>query len=341
MLFFKNDYSEGAYPKILEKLIESNFDKHSGYGNDDYTKSAIEKIKKACNLEDGEVHLLVGGTQANLTVISSILRPHEAVISPSSGHIANLEAGAIEHTGHKVICLDNIEGKISANTLKEYMKYYQIDPNRMHKPVPKMLYISFPTEYGTLYSKEELLSLKAVCEEYDLDFFIDGARLAYALSSEYNDLNLEDLAKISDVFYIGGTKCGTLCGEAIVITKDNYIRNFKTLVKQKGALLAKSRLIGIQFDVLFTDDLYLNICKNANTQSLRIKEKLLERGYELFVNSYTNQQFVIIENERLKELEKELVFGYIDKLDNEKSIIRICTSWATKDEDVDKLLNIL
>lgn len=342
MYYFANDYSEGAHPNILQKLTETNFEKLLAYGHDKYSLAAKEKIKSACELGDeSEVYFLVGGTQTNATVISAILRNYEGVISADTGHISVNEAGAIEHSTHKVLNISNENGKITSIALEKYMTDYNNNANKEHLVVPGMVYISFPTEYGTLYTKKELIDLKKVCDKYNLPLFIDGARLSYALASSKNDITLKDLARYSSVFYIGGTKSGALFGEAVVIPDSKLISHFCTTIKQNGALLAKSRTLGIQFDVLFTDNLYIKIAKKAVEQALKIKKTLIEKGYKLYIDSYTNQQFVVVDNIKMKELAKNISFGFMCKYNEKSSVIRFCTSWATNDEDVNNLLKLL
>ncbi len=347
MLYFINDYSEACHKKILDKLVETNDIKQNPYGEDEYSIQASKNIKRACMQKNSKIYFLSGGTQTNMTIINAGLKNYEAIISPITGHILDHEAGAIEKSGHKIIPINAHEGKIDIEELKKYLFNFHRNPNKKHYALPAMLYISQPTEYGTLYSKSELLELKQICKKYDLLFFVDGARLGYALASPKNDVDLPSLADIVDIFYIGGTKCGALFGEAIVIPKPEEIRNrinidyFATTIKQNGALLAKSRILGIQFLVLFTDDLYMKISKRAVEQALIIKENLIKKGYKIFVDSFTNQQFIIIDDLKLKELEKNIVIGYMERYDDTSSIIRICTSFATKDEDVQALIELL
>jgi hypothetical protein len=340
MLYFTSDYMEGADERILEKLISSNMTKVSGYGSDEFSENAKEKIKKECGSDEAEVYFLVGGTQTNKIVISSILRSFEGGIAADTGHIFVHEAGAIENSGHKVISIKANAGKISDLDIENYVSIFHKDTNKEHMVFPKLVYLSQPTEYGTLYTKSELIKIKNVCKQYNLKLFIDGARLGYALASEENNVEIKDLYDICDVLYIGGTKCGALCGEAVV-TKPNLIPNFFTIIKQNGGLLAKGRLLGIQFDVLFTDDIYKTICTNAVKQALRIKNALIENGFKLYVDSPTNQQFVIMDNDKIKELSKYTTYGFMETFDENNSVIRFCTSWATKEGDVDLLIEVL
>lgn len=338
---FVNDYSEGAYPGILERLTETNFIKASGYGYDEYSISARERICEKIGNDEAEVYFLEGGTQTNAIAIAALLKSYEGVISVHTGHIAVHEAGAIEHLGHKVLSIEDKSGKLSADSLRTYMQEFERDVNNEHMVKPGMVYISFPTEYGSLYTKKELGDIKAVCEEYDLYFFIDGARLGYALAAEDNDVTYEDLGSIPDLFYIGGTKCGALFGEALVLNRRNMIPRFVSIIKQNGALLTKSRALGIQFDELFKGDTYINICKNAITQAMRIKKALVEKGYEIYIDSPTNQQFIKVSNKKMEELSKNIAFGYMEAAGEDASIIRLCTSWATRPEDVDELIRLL
>lgn len=341
MLYFENDYSEGAHEEVLKRLIETNMEQLPGYGTDRYTASAKEKICAACECPEAEVYFLTGGTQTNQIVISSMLDSHEGVIAAETGHVGTHEAGAIEWTGHKVLTLPQTDGKISAADLEEYLRSFYGDENHEHMVFPGMVYISHPTEYGTLYTKGELAELSAVCSEYRLPLYLDGARLGYALAAAETDLTLEDVAEYCDVFYIGGTKVGALCGEAVVFPKENTPLHFVTKVKQRGALLAKGRLTGVQFDALFTDDLYLKIGENAIDTANELKRVLREKGYEFFIDSPTNQIFVVLEDAQIERLKEYVVFSYWEKKDDTHTVVRFATSWATKMEDVKKLAALL
>lgn len=340
-LYFDSDYMEGAHPLILEKLMQTNLEKTTGYGTDPYCESAREKIRKACGMEDAEVFFLVGGTQTNTTVIDSLLRNYEGVIAVDSGHVSVHEAGAIEATGHKVIQLPGQDGKLQAETLEHYLTVFHADANNEHMVYPGMVYISFPTELGTLYTKEELEQIHKVCRQYQIPLFVDGARLGYGLAAEENTMTLSELATACDVFYIGGTKVGALFGEAVVVTPGTKIPHFFTMIKQHGGLLAKGRLLGIQFDTLFTDDLYLKISGNAIIRANRIKELLVQKGYKLFLNSPTNQIFVELSNDKIKELEEKVSFSFWEAKDENHTIVRFCTSWATTSEEVETLGQLL
>ena len=337
MISFQSDYIMGAHPEILKRLTETNFEATSGYGTDKYCDSAKEKIKTAVGCPDADVWFLTGGTQANAVVISSMLARHEGVIAAYTGHIGFHEAGAVEYTGHKVFLLPHKDGKLCAKDVKAYIDGFYNDANHEHMVPPGMVYISHPTEYGTLYTLDELTALSDVCREYKIPLFLDGARLGYGLMSYDTDVTLQDIARLCDVFYIGGTKVGALCGEAVVFTKNNTPRHFLTLIKQQGALIAKGRLLGIQFDTLFTDDLYFKISRHAIDMAELLKKALREKGYEFFINSPTNQQFVLIEDAKLEELNRHVVTGFWEKPDDSHTVIRFATSWATTCDEIDEL----
>lgn len=340
MLYFINDYSEGAAAEILDKILESNLSKQSGYGSDEFCLSAKEKIKKAINA-DAEIFFVSGGTQANKIVIASILKNYEGVIAADTGHISVHEAGAIENTGHKVLGLKSKNGKIDADAIRKFCSEFYADVNHEHMVYPGTVYLSQPTEYGSLYSKKELESISEICKEYKMPLFIDGARLAYALGSCECDTDLADIARLCDIFYIGGTKCGALIGEAIVFTNKELCKHFFTNMKLFGGVLAKGRLLGIQFDTLFTDDLYKRLGKNGVDAAMKIKKALLQKGYELYIDSPTNQQFIVVDDALRERLSKDVAFGFMETLENGKHVIRFCTSWATKDEDVERLIAVL
>ena len=341
MLSFESDYIMGAHPEILRRLSETNFEPLTGYGVDKYCASAKEKIKEACLCPDADVWFLTGGTQANAVIISSLLARYEGVIAAETGHIGFHEAGAIEYTGHKVFLLPQHEGKLDANEVRAYIDGFYSDANHDHMVPPAMVYISHPTEYGTLYSKGELTALAEVCREHKIPLFLDGARLGYGLMSNDTDVTLPDIAELCDVFYIGGTKVGALCGEAVVFTKNNTPKQFLTLIKQQGALIAKGRLHGVQFDTLFTDGLYFKISKNAIDMAEKLKKILLEKGYTLFKDSPTNQQFVIIEDEKLEALKENVKVGFWEKPDDKHTVVRFATSWATREEEIEELKKYL
>ena len=340
MLFFVNDYGYGAHPKVLEHLTETNMQPLTGYGNDEITASAAEKIKAACSCPEGQIYFLTGGTQTNMVVIDALLRPYEGVVASSCGHVNVHEAGAIESTGHKVLTVPHRNGKLDADDLREYIETFYADESHNHMVFPGMVYISHPSEYGTLYTKNELERLSEVCRSFDIPLFLDGARLGYGLTAD-NDVTLADIARLTDVFYIGGTKCGALCGEAVVFTHGNMPRQFETMVKRHGAMVAKGRLNAVQFDALFTDGLYEKICAPAVRLALKLRDGLAARGYRFAIDSPTNQQFIIIENSRLPELGEKVAYSFIEKYDAEHTVIRLATSWATTEEQVDELLSIL
>ena len=341
MLSFQNDYSEGAAPEIIEALSATNLDSQPGYGSDQYCLQAQNKIKEVMSNPNADIFFLTGGTQTNAIVIDAFLQKYQAVISADSGHINTHEAGAIEAGGHKVIALKANNGKLEPNTLKEYLLAFYQDENHPHMAQPGMVYISQPTELGTLYSKSELQQLHKITCEYHLPLYVDGARLGYSLRAPQNDISLQDLNELTDAFYIGGTKVGALCGEAVVFTHHNQPDNFLTLVKQHGGLLAKGRLLGIQFLTLFTDDLYFRLSDNAIKMAMIIKEELKKKGYRFFIDSPTNQQFIIIDNKQYQDLKEKIRLSYWEKFDNEHTVVRICTSWATTVKNVEELLRIL
>ncbi len=337
-LRFENDYGEGAYPAILERLLETNMVQTIGYGEDAYCEEARETIKKLCGNDTVDVHFLVGGTQANTTVIASILRPHQGVLSAETGHINAHETGAIEATGHKVLALKHTDGKITAAQVEAAYDAHEADGSKEHVVKPGMVYISNPTEYGTLYSKAELEALSEVCRRLELPLFLDGARLGYGLMAEGYDVTLEDIARLCDVFYIGGTKVGALFGEAIVITNMSLKKDFRYFIKQKGGMLAKGRLLGIQFQVLLEDGAYFTIAKEANRLAQKLAKAFREKGYQMLFESKTNQQFIIMSNEDIKRLGEKYAFSYWEKVDDNHGAVRFCTSWATKEEAVDQLI---
>lgn len=341
MLSFECDYNKGAHKKIIERLLETNDEALPGYGNDCYCESAKEKIRKACDCEEAEIFLLAGGTQTNMLVISTMLRPYEGVVAAATGHVNVHEAGAIEHSGHKVLEIPGHDGKMNAGELEEYLKRYWADSSHEHMVFPGMVYISHPTEYGTLYTKAELEALSGVCRAYRIPLYLDGARLGYGLMSKNTDVTLPIIARYCDVFYIGGTKVGALCGEAVVFTKKNMPAHFLTMVKQKGGLLAKGRLLGVQFDTLFTDDLYCQISRQAIDMAENLKELFRKKGYRFFLDSPTNQQFIILENTQMERLRKEVRFEVWEPYDETHTVVRFATSYATTEEDIENLQNVL
>lgn len=338
MIRFNCDYSEGAHPRILEKLAQTNLEQAPGYGQDTYCRQAADLIKSLCQTPQAEVHFLAGGTQTNLTVIAACLRPYQTVVSADSGHINVHETGAIEATGHRILTVPEQNGKLTAEQIARCCKEHWLDDNPEFAPQPKLVYISFPTEYGTLYSKEELSAIRRVCDENNLFLFADGARLGYGLEAPGNDVTLADLAACCDVFYIGGTKIGALLGEAVVIVNPKLQKDFRYFMKQKGAMLAKGRILGIQFLALFEDGLYFKLSKHADEMAQIIRQACAECGFEFLYDSPTNQQFPIMPDDLIKRLEELYVFSHTKRLDHRRSAIRICTSWATRREDVEQLV---
>ncbi|ACL75016.1 threonine aldolase family protein [Ruminiclostridium cellulolyticum] len=338
MIRFNCDYSEGAHPKVLEKLLQTNMEQTAGYGMDPYCNKAAGMIKDKCLRQDMEVHFLVGGTQTNLTVISAALRPHQGAIAANTGHICTHETGAIEATGHKVIELSSRDGKLTAEQVAETVKSHYSDESREHTVQPKMVYISNPTEIGTIYSKKELFELSRICRENSLFLYMDGARLGYGLCAEDNDLDLPTIAQLCDAFYIGGTKIGALFGEALVVCNEELKKDLRYIIKQKGGMLAKGRLLGLQFISLMENDLYFEIATHANKMALLIKEALLKKGYSFLISSTTNQQFPILPNDILVRLKSKFEYSFWQEIDENTSAVRFCTSWATSPEDVRKLV---
>lgn len=341
MLCFTSDYIAGAHPEVLKRLNETNLETLPGYGSDRYCDSAAEKIRAACACPDAEVFFLVGGTQTNQIVIDTMLQPYEGVIAASTGHVNVHEAGAIEFSGHKVLSVESREGKLSADSVAKLCAGFYADGSHEHMVFPGMVYISFPTEYGTLYSLSELEAIAAVCRSYEMPLYIDGARLAYGLSGMGNDVTLPDIARLADVFYIGGTKCGALCGEAVVFTKHNAPKHFTTRMKQHGGLLAKGRVLGIQFDALFSNGLYEQIGAHALSLATRLKAMFAAKGYRLFIDSPTNQQFVILSNDKLAALSSLVACEVWEQYDSEHTVVRFATSWSTTAEELDELDKLL
>ncbi|WP_182418579.1 low specificity L-threonine aldolase [Bartonella sp. HY038] len=341
MLNFSSDYLEGAHPLILENLMKTNMEKTPGYGLDPYSEKAKQKIKDICKKPDAEVYFLVGGTQTNATVIKGILHYYEGVIAAETGHIATHEAGAIEAGGHKILTLPHENGKISAKSVSDFIDIFNKDGNNAHMVQPGMVYISHPTEYGALYSAQELQDLHDICKKHNIPLFLDGARLGYGLAARNTDVTLEVIAETCDVFYIGGTKVGALFGEAIIIPQKGLVSHFFTFIKQQGALLAKGRILGIQFDTLFSDNLYLNIAKHAIDMAEKLKKGFADKNYRFFYQSPTNQQFIILENEKMAELAQKVIFSFWETYDDNHTVVRFATSWATNEADIDQLLAII
>lgn len=341
MLHFDSDYMEGAHPKILQRLLETNLEQTPGYGTDDYCKSAKEKILQACGCPDGQVYFLVGGTQTNATVIDAVLRSWQGVVAVDTGHIATHEAGAIEFGGHKVLSVPQADGKLTAQALRTALTAFWSDANHEHMVEPGLVYISHPTESGSLYTRAELEALHQICREHRIPLFLDGARLGYGLMARNTDVDLRVISENCDVFYIGGTKVGALFGEAVVLTRPELVSHFFTTIKQHGGLLAKGRLLGLQFDTLFTDGLYFEISKHAIDMAEKLKEGFHRQGYEFYFHSPTNQQFFLMEDARLAELSRQVSFGFWEKVDASHTVVRFATSWATREEDVDALLELI
>lgn len=338
MIRLNNDYNRAAHPDILKAISETSLESYPGYGADEQCDLAAEKIRELTNKPDADVHFFVGATQANYIVTAAALRPVQSVITPETGHISRHEAGSIENTGHKLLQLSATDGKISASQIAECAAEYYDSGKPEFLTEPKLVYISFPTEYGTLYSLDELKSIREVCDRYSMYLFVDGARLGYGLSAEVNDVTLKDLADLTDVFYIGGTKCGALFGEALVITNSELKPNFKSYMKQNGAVLAKGWLLGLQFKTLLESGTYFEITKKADEQAMRIKQAFIEKGVPLFVDSYTNQQFVILNSQQEKKLSEKYIFEFDGKLKDGRNVIRFCTGWSTSDEQVNELI---
>ncbi|NQX82001.1 MAG: aminotransferase class V-fold PLP-dependent enzyme [Flavobacteriaceae bacterium] len=335
---FKNDYSEGCHPQILDALIKYNLSQQDGYGEDQYSLKAKELILNKLNSKTSKVYFVSGGTQANMLVISSALRPHESVISAQTGHIFANETGAIESTGHKVNSVNTPNGKLSPSHIQKVIDEHPLQPHQLKQ---KMVFISNSTEIGTIYSKKELEDLSAFCKSNDLYLYLDGARLAQGLTSENSDITLEDISKLTDVFYIGGTKNGALIGEAIVINNPELQKYFEYYIKQKGAMLAKGRLLGIQFLELFKGNLYFDLAKHANQQAMLIKKAFTNIGCLYMSETFTNQIFPILNNLQIDSLSKDFDFYVWKKIDENNSAIRVITSWATKDKDVDIFINAI
>ncbi len=338
MIRFESDYAEGAHKQILSRLIETNEEQTPGYGMDEHCEKARTYIRKACGVDNADVHFLVGGTQTNTTIIASILRPHQGAVAATTGHIAVHETGAIEATGHKVLTLPSDDGKITAQQVKELYDAHWNDVTHEHMVQPGLVYISHPSENGTTYSKSELQELSEVCRQCSLPLVMDGARLGYGLVSKDSDLSLADIAKLCDVFYIGGTKVGAMFGEAVVIINENLKKDFRYFIKQNGGMLAKGRLLGIQFETLFEDGLYYEISNHAVELAMQIRETFVREGYSLRYDSTTNQQFPILPNDVLTKLGTKYSFSFWEQVDATQSVVRFCTSWATKKADVEMLI---
>lgn len=333
MVSFENDYVEGAHPAVLQRLIDTNRERLPGYGADAYCARAAEKIREACACDKADVSFLTGGTQANAVVLSALLHSYEGVVSAETGHINGHEAGAIEYTGHKILALPQQAGKFSPEALERFVTGFYADENHAHMVHPGAVYLSYPTEYGTLYTRRELEAIAATCRRYGMRLFLDGARLGYGLASVEADVTLPDLARLADAFTIGGTKMGTLCGEAVVFPS-GAPSHFLTTVKQHGALLAKGRLLGVQFDALFTDGLYLEIGRHTLEMAARMKAIFTQKGYPLHLASPTNQQFVVLTDAQAERLREHVAFSFWERLDGGRMVARFATSWSTTPEDL-------
>ncbi len=341
MLHFDSDYMQGAHPQILSRLASANDTQFAGYGCDIACDAAREKIREACDAPQASVHFLVGGTQANVIILDQLLKPWQGVLAAQTGHIGVHEAGAVEFTGHEVLPLPAHDGKVAAKDVEEFCKTFYADANHEHMVEPGVLYISQPSEYGTLYSLAELKALRQACDKFDMRLYIDGARLAYALGCDSNDATLPDIANLADAFYIGGTKCGALMGEAAVFPKPELADHFFTQVKRHGGLLAKGWLLGLQFDELFTDGLYASLGQHAATQAERLRGALRAKGCRLYIDSPTNQTFIVLGNAKLAQLQEDVTMGFWEKCDEAHTVMRLATSWATKPEDIDALIELL
>lgn len=338
MIRFSCDYLEGMHESILRRMMETNWEQYPGYGDDPHTEHAKALLKGLCGDERAEVHLMVGGTQTNLTVIASILRPHQGVLCADTGHVNVHETGAIEATGHKVLALPSGDGKITAVQIQAAYDGHWNDATHEHMVQPGMVYISQPTENGTMYTKAELTEISRICRGCGLPLYLDGARLGYALAAEGNDLTLKDITALTDVFYLGGTKVGALMGEAVVIANPALQRDFRYLTKQRGALLAKGRFLGIQFEALLENGLYFEISRHAVDLAMRIRRGFEEAGCAVRFDSKTNQQFPILPDAMLEKLQEKYAFDFWEKADEGHTVVRVCTSWATKEENVECLL---
>jgi len=340
MKHFDSDYMEGCHPQVMQRLMETNLEQTPGYGSDKYCAEAKRLIAKAVGTDDVDIHFLIGGTQTNSTVIDALLMRHEGVLAAETAHINVHESGAIESCGHKVLTLPSHDGKVCPEELKAYIDNFYADETYEHMVAPGMLYISYPTEYGTLYSKEELTQLHDICTKANIPLYIDGARLGYGLASDECNITLSEFPDLCDIFYIGGTKVGALFGECVV-AKKGLLKHFFPLIKQHGALLAKGRLLGVQFSTLFTDDLYLKISRHAIELAMMLKKGFVDKGYKLFLDSPTNQQFFVLPNEIMDRLSRTSSFEVWGTRGEHETTVRFVTSWATKKDDVEELISEL
>ena len=341
MLYFQSDYIAGAHPEVMEALCRTNTAPLPGYGTDEFCEAAAEKIRAVCEAPSADVHFLTGGTQTNAVVIASLLDATEGVVAAVSGHIGTHEAGAIEYTGHKVLTLPEHAGKLDPAELAAYLADFAADENNEHMVAPGMVYLSHPTEYGTVYSKAELAAISDTCRKHGIPLYLDGARLGYGLAAVGTDLTLPDIAALCDVFYIGGTKIGALCGEAVVFAAGKMPRRFATLTKQHGAMLAKGRLLGVQFHALFSGDLYMRISRRAVALAMRMREILLEKGYTLAIDSPTNQQFPVLSAEKYAALREKVAMSFWEKRADGSVVVRLATGWSTTEADVEALNDVL
>jgi threonine aldolase len=341
MISFECDYNNGAHPKVLENLIKYNNAKPTPYGFDEFSNRAKDRIREAIGMPDAQIFFLTGGTQTNATTIDSMLYQYEGVICVGSGHINVHEAGAVEFTEHKIITIPDNDGKMEAQTLDQYLDAFMHDGNRDHAVHPGLVYITFPTELGTLYTARELDDIYQVCKRYDIPLYIDGARLGYGLMAEGNDVSLPYLARHCDVFYIGGTKIGALCGEAVVFTNRQAHKHFFSIQKQHGAVIAKGALIGLQFEALFTDDLYFKLARHAIDMAMQMKQIFQEKGYQFYVDSPTNQQFIVLPDAEVERLSQYMEFTHFGQADKHHTICRFVTSWATTEDDINELKRLL
>ena len=341
MIRWNNDYNHGAHPAILQAFADTNDSSYEGYGLDEWCRKAAGEIRKHLGGVDADIHFMLGGTQVNYTMIAAALRPYQGIICADSGHIQVHETGAVENTGHKIHVVPGVDGKITAAAMEKEAGSYRTSDVPEHVTQPKMVFLSFPSEYGTIYTKEELSGISRVCREYGLYLMVDGARMGYGLGAEGNDVTLADIAAAADIFYIGGTKVGALFGEAVVVPDPAALPHFFTVIKQRGALLAKGWLLGLQFDCLFSENRYLNISRHALALAEKLKKAFLEKGYPLYLDSPTNQQFVILTEEQKERLSRIATFGFWENLDDGRCVVRFATSWATKEEDIDALIGQL
>ena len=341
MLNLSRDYSETGHPALIQALLNISYEQNTAYGFDKHSENAKKLILEECGCPDGEVKFLPGGTCTNKAVIAAMLHKYQGVIAVETGHIAQHESGAIENAGHKVLTIPGVEGKMKADTLEGYLKNFYADGDHEHMVIPGMVYISFPTEYGTVYNREELAQIRQICDRYKLKLYIDGARLGYGLAAKGNDVTLKDMAKYAHTFYIGGTKQGAMFGEAVVVPDKNTIPHFFSLIKQQGALFAKGWIAAVQFETLFTDDMYMKLSRHAVDKAMEIKDILTDAGVSIYINSPTNQQFFIMDDETLSKLDGKVDYSYWQKLSDGNNVIRLAASWATTDEEIEQLKSIM